>query len=665
MSALLGGRGFAYARYRLGFLSIRMLLRTGIHALEIAILVGALVPFDFIAPLITYRALSSVAGAAHWGALEVLRTRVRELVGRRQLGAARLQVEGWLGVTLVTCGALVLLTLALEVGTSIALARITLRDAFGLACVLRLTSDSALRVMHAGVFALRRVYRPLWSSLVPDLLELAILAAAFESYGVWALPVAIVAGGSCDAVLSFVFARRAYLQRRLPLPSFARSFRALRTAQLRSAGAHALANVSLQLDGLVLLLLVYAGQSGGAFATVYYVLRPLMAASTQGLRTFYFDLKRVESAGLRAFRPQLLRYLEVLSVGWAMLLAALTLAFARLWYEELPTFELLLLVPLFVVRSAFSLVQLVSFGAGDLGRLFRLAVLVLAGLACLWLLELREVGLLLGVTVLLAAAVAFASLSRALPARAAPAPGLLDPGAWLAWTGACARVQLAVLQVNGATANTGAVSRGLRASHPSAAITRWGERHLLVAHPDREPLQTRTLIVACGGTLARVWVSPADTPRTALAHARHTGVLPEGLAFARARSLDELEREFRERYTEHHGELLALGSGARCRRLSTRAVSPTVLHALARCIRARSHGRRSRAERALPFEVAVFAPGGQAEVLFIADKGATAFEDFRARVQLAGWRASWPWPEAFDLPESCTTGAAAPLTDLR
>jgi len=645
LAALLSGRRLAYARHRLGFMAARMLFRTGLHALEIGLLAAAAVPFEFIAPLIVYRALCSLGSAAHWGGLEVMRERVREAMRRRQLDAARGAIERWLGLTLWAAGGALALTFVLEVGSAWSTDEIQLRDAFALACVLRLGLDSGLRVLHSGVFALRRVYRPLSSTLAPDLLELAILAAGFAALGIWAIPIAIVAGGLWDAALGYASVRRAYLQRRLQLPRIARSPFAARgfgRAELGAAGAQALANVSLQLEGLVLLLLVGAGSSG-AFATLYYVLRPLMAASTHWLRTFYFDLKLVESAGLRAFRPQLMQFLERLAVAWALVLAVLTLGLAQALSGPGVAWPLLLLVPFFVVRSAFALVQLVAFGAGELGRLFRWSALVLAGLAGLWLLDLRDLELVLGITLLLGLVVAFAHRAgRIASARQALEPGLLDLGEWLAWVGQRASFRLAVLCVNRRVGKTGGLVRAMRGAFPTAALARWGRRHLLLAIPDDPSAAARDLVVASGGVVSRAWISSVVSPALAFEQARRDGALPDGWQDARERGRaaggsSELIADFRTRFAS--GELLELGSG---RSLSTRPVNAAILHELVRSIRARSRGKSTRFERVLPFEVAVFAPGGQAQAIFVVEKDAPGFDAFRARVRLASLHASWP-----------------------
>ncbi|HKU40042.1 MAG TPA: hypothetical protein VJR89_17905, partial [Polyangiales bacterium] len=503
LAAVLAGRSWAYARHRLGFMSIRMLLRSASHALEIQLLLAAFVPFEYLAPLLAYRAICSLLGAAHWGALEPLRAQVRQAAARRELGAARRTIESWLALTLVASVLGVLGVLALEVGSALFTGRVQLRDAYGLACVLRLALDCCLRVLHSGVFALRRVHRPLWSTLAPDVLELSVIALGFGALGIWSIPLATLAGAAGDAVLGLLSVRRAYAQRRLPWPRIGLASAGLSSLPLRAASVHALGGVMLQLDGLLLLLLLHSGR-GGWFAALYYVLRPLMAASTHWVRGFYFDLKLLEAGSLAVFRAGFRRFLERLGLGWALGLALLTLGFAHVLWPEQSLWPLLWLLPFFLARSAFALAQLAAFGAGRLHQLLGVSLFALLGLIACRLLGLHALQLLAASSLLLALGAAWSAREARHAAAETIRPGLLDVGEWLAWLRETPRVQLAVLRVDARSARAGAVLRGIRAAFPHAALTRWGSRHVLlaVAEGSAEPT-ARALVAAAAGALGR------------------------------------------------------------------------------------------------------------------------------------------------------------------
>jgi len=652
VSALLSGRGFAYAWHRLGLMALRMALRTGVHGIEVYLLTLAFVPFEYVAPLITYRAVSVLLGAAHWGSLEALRQRVRAAMTRRQRSGARAQIERWLGLTRWTVIALVLATLALELRSAWISSQLELRDAYALACVVRFGLESTTRVVHSGVFALRRVYRPTASLLAGDLVELGTIALGFERLGVWAIPLATLLGGLTDGITTQWYVRRAYRQRRLEWPRFWRSLAAvsrLRPAELAEAARHALANATLQLDALVLLLLLHAPSGradGGSFALLYYVLRPLLTATTSWVRTFYFDLKRIEASALRALRPRLLQYLERLALGWAALLALATIVGAQLLFRGQLGSELLWLVPFFVVRSLLALWQTVAFGAGQYRSLSHIAAAVLAGLALLVGLSrlgLRDSMLLAALTVFLGVLVAWArrhplALSALEPRTA------LDRAAWLAQLRAASSVQLVSAKRSPRSVSQPALVESLRRVLPDSLATEWGPHSVLLFSRSPVLLAMSELVIASAGTLVGLWASSPCAPVEALRRARAAGVLPEGLLHvlcgASAPDPGLLERQFRARYSG--GVICDLARSRGMLGLSTRPVSAATMHTLVHCIQARSRGREARAERRLPFQIAVYAPAGQASLVFIADKGATDFATFRASVHRASLQASWP-----------------------
>lgn len=666
LAALVSGGSFAYARHRLGFMAMRMLFRTGVHAVEVSLLVAAFVPWEVLAPLIAYRALCSMFAALHWGSLEAMRELVRDAMRRRRPESARAAIESWLGLTSWVASALVFTVLGIELTSALRSDLIELRAAYALACVMRLASDAALRTLHSGIFAIRRVHRPLWSALASDVLEIAILAFGFEALGLWSIPLGTIAGGACDGLLAYVFVRRAYLQRRLQLPQILRSLASVRRVPLAVAGVagrHALANVTLQLDGVLLLMLAQAGQTAGgaaSFAALYYVLRPLLAAATFWVRAFYFDLKLVESGALRTFRPQLLRFLERLAISWAAVLSLVTLGLADWIFGVRAGWLLLVLIPFFVARSSFALLQVVAFGAGDLNRLLRTGLAVVAGVIVLRGLGLGGTGLLAAVTLLLAVTIAASRRWATSHAQRTPASGLLDYCAWLAWLRNAPEAKLAVLHVDARSVRVGAILRGLRLAYPNAVITRWGRRYVLLAAATSEMPSARALVLACGGTLQAVWVSERGSPRALFEQASRAEALPDGWNAAAsrvqiARDLEALTREFRTRF--QNGEVCDLQSG---RRLSARPVSAANLRGLVAAIQARSRGREARSERALPFSIAVFAPSGQAISLFVADSGSPGFDAFRSEAHDASVRASWPELFAQPVQTADVTRARAP-----
>jgi hypothetical protein len=656
LEALLLGRGVAYARYRLGAVFLRLLLRTALHTFELLFLAQVL-PAEYLAPLLTYRALTGFIAGLHWGASEGLRARVRQAMRARNRAAARRAIEGWL-IAVACLGALPIALLALRVAPDLfgpLPEGLSLFDAYGLACFVRLACDAYARTYHAGIFALRRVYRPLWSLLGVDVLELGLIWAAFERYGAWSIPIAIALAGALDAALTIRYATRAYRRQRLQAPAplqrlwrgaFRRRTRAAGGGKalsdtLRSAFVHSVANATLQLDALLLLLLVWVDPpraNAASLALLYYALRPLLGLATHWVRTFYFDLSRIDNGPLRAFRPRLLRFLGRLALACAGFGGLLTLLLALLLWPERQSLDWLWLIPFVLSRSVFALAQLKAFTAGRYQALLWVSGSLALALGAIALAAHSGVAVLGGAALMLAAG---AWVLREVPGPIPAADGgeVLGLGAFLRELRGRGSVQLGVLSVARRSAEVGRVLKALLAFGPSLRLSRHARCQVLLLAPAELALSKSRLIAASGGALSQVWLSSPGTALEGIGLAREQAALPRELHDALGpnapeRRSEQLVAEFRRSFPA--GALLDLEAG-------TGALDPNLLPrpwlgAFIHHVVAASQQRELRAP--LPLSLAVYAPGGQASLVFVAAPHAPGFAAFRARVRAASLRAS-------------------------
>ena len=649
LSALVLGHGLAYARYRLGFVLLRLLLRTALHTVEVWFLSSAL-PFEYLAPLIGYRALVSLAATLHWGATEGLRQRVREAMRRTHLHAARQIVEGWLSAGCLVATLPVLWVLGRMFSTNLGgeARGISLFDAYALACCVRLLFDVCVRTYHAGVFAVRRVYRPLPTLLCADLLEVLIIVFGFESLGAWSIPLAIVGAGSVEAAFGTYYARAAYLRQRMLTPrlgQLATAWRALHFATLKPALIHSLANVSMQLDALLLLLLVRIDpprSNALSFAVIYYVLRPLLGLATHWVRSFYFDLTRIEAGALRIWRPRLLRLLGQLALACALIGAALTVCVAWLLWPELATHTLLWLVPLFAARALFALAQLEAFARGQYRALLFVTLALAAGLGVLAALAHAAVQVISGASVFLLSAALWLRRQSQYIEEASHEPGVLGLACWLRELRGRHPIRIGVVRVARRSARVARVAQALLAANPGLRVARHASDHLLLmAAADATP-NLFQLVAASGGTLLRAWLSDSGHGVDSIGIARAHGVLPSELhealcPRAHERHAESLIGEFRRNFPA--GTLLDLiaGTGA----LEANKLPRAALGEFVRQVVAASQQRERECQVRLPLAVAVYAPAGHATLLFVVARATPGFAAFQARVRRASLHASF------------------------
>jgi hypothetical protein len=393
--ALLAGRFPRYAMYRLTAFLMARGWGIALHVVELTWLAHVFSAKAFVASLALQNA-TLVLDAWFFGALEGMRRRARELGAGSEataLTARWLTGALWVGVAVaIVPGGRALYAWAIDERTP------SLFHAYALVCGLRLGADVVLRTYYSGIFAHHRVYRPLWTPLVPPTVTVGGTALLWGSLGGWAFPVALTASLVLSRALLFHFTRRAYRQRRIPAPHWRLVPRRPRLdgRLLRDAVLAGLANTTTRLGGVVLLAAVIPSLSSHTsgpfeddvqevepFAFALHLASPLLFVAGQWGLVFYHDWKRLEGeladALARHLHWRLLVTAGVVAlVTWASA-SALVLLYVP-WDEVWPT--LLALLPAMLGLSVWTALQLRGFARGEFGRQVASAA---AMLLALWL----------------------------------------------------------------------------------------------------------------------------------------------------------------------------------------------------------------------------------------------------------------------------------------
>ncbi|HMI91255.1 MAG TPA: hypothetical protein VK509_07820 [Polyangiales bacterium] len=644
--ALLTDRGARYVSSRASLVGVRAVLRVAVHAAELTFL-GEMFPLEFLLPLFVLRALPGLLSGLCWGALEALRARVRLEVahGSRQLAA--IVTEGYL-VCAGALGALLLATVGALTGVQDdPLAEpLGLYGLFAIVSALALAIDLWTRTFHAGVFALGRVYRPVWTLFAPDLLELAVIIGAWPWLGPFGLHAAVLLGACVRGAVALVYARRAYRARRLDVP---RVFRPRALARLSASDfghaiEHALATLPLQLDRLLLLALLNAPASPGALAlgVPYYALRPLAAFSQSWARGFYSDFVQLDHAGVGVLRARFERLLARASLATGAISALALAAGAWLLFGEEGLIASAWLVPLALVRARFTLEQVRGFAYGAHGALALTGVALLLGLLAAALTGLSDRALL-GVVLLALLAALWPAQRIASQARARHLLRVarLPPSAWLHVVGAqSSPLRISVARVDARIATLGAAGRvlgPLLAEH--GHLVRFGRSWLMWWEPRDHARSPAELGRALAGALVELRSVDGDDGRSALEAACRARLVPDQLAAALAapRPADPLA-ELR----ADVAQLLPEAEAVELRSRGLRALTPAQLTAVRQAIASGAREQQTTPRHAA-HQVAVYAPGGEPELIFVWPTSAGRGGELRRRVQHASWRASVGW----------------------
>ncbi len=496
--ALLGGRFLAYAWWRLrGFAAIR-LLAAAVNVVELLLLLTFLPRGWLVAGVVAINACH-LAAAFWWGALEILRARLRAEPSK---AARATELGRWMArAAVVAGGCLVLLGLGLAVTGAPGAAA-----AYVTVCVLRLAGDLLLRTIYSAVYATRRIYRPMLSLVAAELVVLVLAGLTAQPLGAWSVPLAVAAGTVVSRALTLRYTLRAYRELRLPRrrAPLREIFQTRQPARVLLGG---LANVATRLAPAAVLLLV----SGGAdeIALAVHAMAPLLVAAASWSQVFYLDVVRLSSEAAGVLRRRLERGLLLVAfpAGLVAWIAGVALASA-----VVPTGARLAagLAPVFVAQAILGALQIASFARG------RFAALAASGAAlAVALAVLGPAGALVAAAVVLHLAT--------LLARRPPPPRPDSLASWLVSTRA-ETITVATL--------AGATPRQARAFAAAVAV-RLGDPGAAVAHGARVfwagALGSAETAALSGGLVSRLERRPAAELRGA------APALPDARAAFRAR----------------------------------------------------------------------------------------------------------------------------------
>lgn len=446
--SLLTGRIGTYFAYRLRYPFLIATVRFAVHVAEFFILLSSLGGVAAFTVMVL-RAGSLIVAGGWWGLLEVMRERLRRFAHAGQREASEYEIGRWLvlsvivGLAVMAAGAAAVWALAGSGAEPVA-------RLYAFLIVVELAIDLPVRVLHSGIYATRRVYKPIWSMFVPTVVQLVILGFGFYLYPAAAIVIAIVLSNAIGIWITVHYCLEVYRLMGLR-PRVARTggrlWQRLPRIPIRLGFETTLAGLSLRLDALLVLALIgfygtdtrtfdlTAGltswQSIDAFQFFYLIL-PLFRSTYDSAGIFYFDLVRLRgSPAFRRLQLVFFRRLLLIAPIIALFFWSLAAALGLFVLRDVPLSFLLALIPLFVLRSAIGIYQMRLFADGRFA--FHTATLVLL-VVLLWLVwsNPNPAGDLIQITAAMAIQlIVLMNAQHLRDRRDPPPPVLLTPREWV------------------------------------------------------------------------------------------------------------------------------------------------------------------------------------------------------------------------------------------
>ena len=381
--ALLGNRFWAYAFYRLRYFIVRYAVASLTHAVTVLLLYRFFDRTHFATVLVAY-AVASVLSSFWWGSLEAMRTEVRRLYRLRVPHLIPKAIGRWLSLSLQ-------LTLLTALGTVLWLALHLFRSGtlgpaglYVVAIGLRLSLQFFTRAYHSGIYAIRRIYRPLPAILGVEFAGVVLTVALAPLLGAWALPAGALVATIVVSGLSLYYTRRAYWFLGLsPAPFVALTRHCLpRRGVLRDFLGGGFSYALMAVDSLLVLVL-FATERGtpgktGLFA-LFFLISPTVRACSEWAQLIYFDLKRLEIRLFRNLKRRFERDVLRLAVVLGVCFAGIAALIGALVVPDSLGDLVLVLSPFFVSISLLASAQIAAFSERAYPALIANASICLAG----------------------------------------------------------------------------------------------------------------------------------------------------------------------------------------------------------------------------------------------------------------------------------------------
>lgn len=363
--AFLGNRVWAYAAYRLRYFFARYAASSIVHATTVVLLSRTFGRSDFVVVLVAYAA-AGLLGSFWWGALEVMRSRVRLLHRSGKPYLIPREIGGWLSLSIWLAAAVCAAGVFWAVARTVSGGALNAADVYVLAILFRLAAELVTRCYHSGIYAIRRVFRPLPAILAVDAVSLAGVLLLWPWLGGWAFGVAAVVATTTITGLTFHYTGRLYrFYGFAPMESLDfRRPRVPRGDQGRELLAAGFSSALMSLDAVLVLVALRAGQGPLGSSTLFilfFAIAPTIRAVSEWAQLLYFDLKRLEIRLFRnlrrTFDRQILRLACVLALIFWVLACLIGTAVVGRSLGDLYW----LLLPFFVSYSLLAAVQMQAF----------------------------------------------------------------------------------------------------------------------------------------------------------------------------------------------------------------------------------------------------------------------------------------------------------------
>lgn len=360
------GKSASYLIFRLRLFNLQTLFRFLTHAVFFYLLFRH-ITVRHLSSIIFFIALKAFIIGAFWGGLETLRTEVRYLYKAKEDLKINSLIGNWIWFSaLFSLGALTASFWFLYKGYGAIESGQKYVYLFNSVIFFSLSFVLPIRTYHSGIYAISRVIRPGYSMILGDIIGLLVLMLLWKRLHELAIPIAFLVTSTTSNLLTLKYTKFMYsLYNLLPKrPSLKEFFSFLKETPWIHTFIAAMANLACQIDSLLILgFYILSQEKSELLPLVFfmYLIAPLIRATSDWARLFYFDRKRIPNEHLFHFIKTYNDYINKAAsyIGMLFWLIASVSSF-MLISKQIGIYSLVLF-PFFVLRAKISDRQIKAF----------------------------------------------------------------------------------------------------------------------------------------------------------------------------------------------------------------------------------------------------------------------------------------------------------------
>lgn len=353
----------AYIYFRLRYFNWLVLIRLVFHIVIFLALHEAF-PAGNLGMIVGVWALSFIINSAWWGALEVLRTRIRDYHSTKQHDALQQELNHWLWLGL--WGSILLALLGLSCGLyAFSSSQQALVWVFAGSLLLSTGIRFGFEPYHSSIYAVSRILRPLWSLVIGEVVSFMVIMIGWHILNYWILPIVILLTAIINTGLRYYYCRRM-----LEFYEWQVNFKTLTVRRWlanlpkRNLLLAALAMIFIQIEGPILLMSVKFQQSHTLYYQLFSVLfltMPLINASSEWAQLFYFDWKKLKRFNFQALHQRYDKAILYLSPIVGILLGLLAAVSSYLLLTDILPTVYSIAILLISLRAIIAYLQIRAF----------------------------------------------------------------------------------------------------------------------------------------------------------------------------------------------------------------------------------------------------------------------------------------------------------------